>query len=448
VVQAAIALVLVVSAGASASAAQIVFTRVNIVSMADDRVSAPQDVLIEAGRIVRIAPSGERGWAPDATVIEGQGRYLMPGIAEMHAHVPGPDQKPYAHDVLRLLVAHGVTTIRGMLGHPWHLELREQLAAGEVLGPRLFTAGPSLNGRSVPDVATAQRMVREQKTAGYDFLKLHPGLGLEVFDAIAASAREYEIPFEGHVSDDVGLRHALSSGQRAIDHLDGYVQALSDPACMQPREGGFFGIGFTECIDEAAIPALIDRTRRAGAAIVPTEILLERWARPPQAAELRKWSSVRYVAPATLDRWLTARKEFLDAPWSGASDRFVAVRRRLIHDLDAAGVLVLLGSDAPQIMNVPGDSALSELDLYVQAGLSPYRALRTATTGPAHYFDAGDQFGRVAEGLEADLLLLAANPLENVSALRRLDGVMLRGRWLSRAELDGLLDAVAARARD
>lgn len=426
----------------------VLFRNVNVVTMTAPRVERGRDVLVRDGRIERIARSGRIADPPGTRVIAGTGRFLVPGLAEMHAHVPGPKQRQYAEDVLLLYVAHGVTTIRGMLGDPWHLELRGQIERGEVLGPRLYTAGPSFNGKSAPDVATAVAMVREQKAAGYDFLKLHPGLTREVFAAIAATAREVGIPFEGHVSADVGVARALAAGQRAIDHLDGYIEAIADPKCLEgPVAAGFFGIGLVHCAQDERIPEVAARTKAAGTWIVPTQILLEQWARAPDEQALRARAAVRYMPHEVVSQWLKARESFIGMQALSAerAERFIAVRRALIREMHRQGVPIALGSDAPQVFNVPGDSALEELRVYAEAGLGPYEALRTGTVRPAEFFGAADRFGTVREGLEADLLLLEADPLESAGAVRRLAGVMLRGRWLPRSELDARLQALAAR---
>jgi imidazolonepropionase-like amidohydrolase len=446
------------AAPSPAAPAPLVFRRVSVVPMTSERVDADRDVLVVDGRIARIAPGGTIRAPRGATTIDGRGRWLMPGLAEMHAHVPAPPANGdaaaaakahrYADDVLLLYVAHGITTIRGMLGHPWHLQLRADLARGAVLGPRLYTAGPSLNGSSTPDVATAVQRVREQRAAGYDFLKLHPGLKRDVFDAIATTARELAIPIEGHVSEDVGVEHALDARQRAIDHFDGYVQALVDPACPKgPTSAGFFGIGLVQCVDETRMPALVRRTRDAGTWMAPTQALLEQWALPPSPAELRANPAVRYVPPDVLDQWERARTGMLSLQGVDArrARRFVEVRRTLLREMHHAGVPILLASDAPQVFNVPGDSAHLELELYVAAGLTPYEALRSGTVNAARYFGALDRRGTVEPGRDADLLLLAANPLDDVRATRRIEGVAIGGRWLARAELDARLEALAVR---
>lgn len=426
----------------------VMFQNTTVITMTEAGVLESQDVLVSGGRIARVVPSGTVAAPQGATIVDASGRFLMPGLAEMHAHVPGPAQAQYAEDVLLLYVAHGITTMRGMLGHPWHLELRRRIAEREVIGPRLFTAGPSLNGTSVPDVDTAVREVRAQHAAGYDFLKLHPGLSRPVFDAIATTANGVGISFSGHVSDEVGVLHALAARQRAIDHLDGYMQLLADPRCLDgPVAPGFFGVGLTDCADADRIPAVVKATLAAGTWMAPTQVLLEQWALPPTDAELKARPALRYLPAGTLEGWRAARTRFLgmQALSETQARRFIELRRRLISEMHRAGVPILLASDAPQVFNIPGDSALAELAIYGQCGMTPLEALATGSVNPARFFGAEGVFGSVREGLEADLVLLAADPLADLGNTRRIEGVMLRGRWLDRAALDALLGRIEAR---
>jgi hypothetical protein len=431
----------------AATPAPVLFRDVNVVGMTDTRVEKHRDVLVSNGTISKIGAAGSITLPPGAVSVDGKGRYLMPGLAEMHAHLPPRAQEQNAQDVLLLYLAHGVTTIRGMLGDAWHLELRKQLERQEVLGPRLYTAGPSFNGNSVPTIERAQAQVREQAAAGYDFLKMHPGIKRDVFDAIVASARSANITFQGHVSEDVGVMHALEMKQRAIDHLDGYVQGIVDPACIKgPTAQGIFGTGVVHCADVKRIPVLVQQTKAAGTWMVPTQILLEQWALPPSKEALLARPALRYMPAGTGERWMEGLRNFIGAP--GLSQdrgrKYVAVTRALIREMHAQGVPILLGSDAPQVFNVPGDSALEELAVYAQIGLTPFEALKTATVNPARFFNAG-KFGRVRAGLEADLILLEANPLDDVRATRKLAGVMARGRWVPRTELDEKLEAMRKR---
>ncbi len=436
------------AASAQKATAPVLFRDVNVVSMTSATADAHRDVLVNKGVIAKIGAAGSITAPSDTVVVQGGGRYLMPGLAEMHAHVPPRAREQDARDILLLYVAHGITTIRGMLGEPWHLELRSQLDRHEVLGPRLYTAGPSLNGESTPTVERAQTMVREQAAAGYDFLKLHPGLKRNVFDAIVATSRESKITFQGHVSEDVGVVHALEARQRAIDHLDGYVQAIADPACARSvATPAIFGMGLAQCVDMKRIPDLVRQTKAAGTWMAPTQVLLEQWAVPPTREALQSRPAMRYVPADMIDRWFASMSNIAGParPSADRGKRYVEATRALLREMHAQGVPIIVGSDAPQIFNVPGDSALAELEVYAQIGLSPLEVLRTATTNPARFFNASGRFGTVREGLDADLILVDANPLEDVRSLRKLAGVMVRGEWLSRKDLDAKLNELAAR---
>jgi cytosine/adenosine deaminase-related metal-dependent hydrolase len=366
----------------------------------------------------------------------------------MHAHLPiNPNQRAQALDLLALFVANGVTNIRSMLGDPWHLTLRQELASGKVIGPRLFAGAPSLNGSSAPDVETGTRLAREYAAAGYDFLKLHPGLTREVFDAIARVAHETGMPFAGHVSDAVGIEHALDSGYAAVDHLDGYLNALADEDCRRQHAAGFFAIGLVDCLDAVRIPALVKRTRSAGTWNVLTQSFLEGFAFPPASIDaLRARPAMKYLPPSTAGDWIAARARFLGAqsPSKAQFKRFIDLRRQLIRALYEAGAPLLAGSDSPQIFNVPGFAAHDELEALVAAGLPPRAALEASTVNVARHFKRQGEFGAIVAGQSADLVLLEANPLERIGNTRRIAGVMLRGRWLDRAELDEMLAAVAA----
>ena len=212
------------SATRSAAPGTIAFVDVTVLPMDRERVLTGQTVLVRDGRITALGPSGSVRVPPDAQRIDGKGKYLMPGLAEMHAHVLGPQQpQELNRDLMFLYVANGVTTIRAMLGAPNQLVLRDQLKKGEVLGPQMFVAAPSLNGNTAPNPDTAMKLVRAHKAAGYDLLKLHPGLSRATYDSIVSVARSVGITFGGHVSQQVGIDRTLEVRQSTVDHLDGYI---------------------------------------------------------------------------------------------------------------------------------------------------------------------------------------------------------------------------------
>lgn len=411
---------------------------VTVVDLERDRQFAPRWVVVRDGRIAAIHT--EAPTIADAVQVDGTGRFLVPGLAEMHAHLPSPGQgKAYRDRVLFLYLAAGVTTVRGMLGDRAHLDWREQVASYDLLGPRIYTSGPSFNGGSVRSARQAAKMVRAQHAAGYDFLKLHPGLELEEFEAIAATANEVGIPFAGHVSAPVGLERALAARQATIDHLDAYMQALVPVgSAYADRDVGFFGYGIATLADAELIPRLAGRTAQAGVWNVPTQTLIENVLLPPDADALAARPEMAWMPAATVADWHARKREAAASPDydPAQAERFVRLRRALIRALHQAGAGLLLGSDAPQIFNVPGFAAHRELAALVAAGLTPREALLTGTRNPAVFFGAEDTFGRIEVGLEADLILLRADPRDDIAAIGAIEGVVARGRWLSRAAID------------
>lgn len=425
---------------APALAERWVLTGVHVVPMDRERVLQNRDVLVAGRRIEAVAPAGTLALDDGVRRVDGGGGWLMPGLYEMHAHVPGDADS--TDRVLTLFLVNGVTTVRGMLGAPQHLALREALAEGRRLGPRLITSGPSFNGRSVTSPAQAAQRVREQAAAGYDFLKIHPGLTREQFDALVEAARDADIPFAGHVSAEVGLARALEAGQDSIDHLDAYFPALvADGADLTGREPGFFGMALADVIDEDKIAPLARRTAAAGVWNVPTQTLIENLASTVPGATMAAQPAMRYMPAATVARWQEVKDSVLNGPDYDADKAALGVRlrRALILALHEAGAGLLLGSDAPQIFNVPGFATHEELALMVASGLTPYEALATGTVNPARYFGEDGKRGRIAPGYAADLVLLGANPLEDIANVTRIEGVVRQGRWLSRERLDTML---------
>jgi imidazolonepropionase-like amidohydrolase len=390
---------------------------------------------------------------PDGAVrVDGKGKFLLPGLAEMHAHIPGGQASDEVVErTLFLYVAGGITTVRGMLGHPRHLELRARAERGRLLSPTIYAAGPSFNGASIPDAATATKAVLAQKEAGYDLLKIHPGLSREAFDTLAAVAKRVGIPFAGHVPEEVGIARALEARYATIEHLDGYVEGIvREGAPVSAAQSAFFGLNLGAHLDESKLPALVAATRRAGVWNVPTQVLLENLVIGGTSGELARRPEMRYVGPQALAQWAEVKDGILAETGSTpeSARRTIEVRRRLIKALHDAGAGLLLGSDAPQIYNVPGFSTHRELESLVAAGLTPYQALETGTRNIARYFGTLRETGTVEEGKRADLILLEANPLTDIRNTTRRAGVMVRGRWLPLAEIERRLAEVEHAVRN
>ena len=406
-----------------------------------------QTVVVDGRRIVASEPTADVAVTDGVRLVEAEGQYLMPGLAEMHGHLLGRPLLPAdIQNLLFLYVANGVTTVRGMQGDRSHFRLRDQIARGETIGPRLFRSSPSLNGAHVTSPKVGAQLTREYEQRGYDLVKMPEGLSLESFDAVADMAREVGIPFGGHVPDEVGLLRALEAGQVSIDHLDNYIQALV-PEDLRPAESvGLFGVGeLLPFVDEGRLPELVEATRTAGAWVVPTMVLWETaffgaWS----SAELRgERPELRFVPPELVIEWSQAIDGRLAGTDRVANRGIRELRRTILRALVDGGVRILLGTDSPQIFSVPGFSLHHEMALWVENGMTPYEVLETGTRRVAEYYDATDDFGSVEVGLRADLLLLTANPIENIDNVAKRAGVMLNGRWFPETHIQQRLAEMA-----
>jgi imidazolonepropionase-like amidohydrolase len=404
------------------------FVDVNVLPMDSDGVLEKQTVVVRDGRIAEMGPSGKVKVPKDGTAVDGRGKYLMPGIAEMHGHLPpwgGAEvDAKVAADQMFLFVANGVSVVRGMQGHESQLALRQRIEKGEIAGPTLILGSPALNGRAAPDPETGARLAREYKAAGFDLLKILEGLSVETYDAVVAEAKKSGMPFAGHVPNPVGLHHCLDAKQTTIDHLDGYVEALED--------------------DESKIPALVEATRKAGTAVVPTQALWQIFNGTDTPEALAQRPENKYVPASMSAGWAEARKRALANLDAKKGARVIALRDKVLKALADGGVLLLMGSDAPQQYSVPGFSLHREMKAMAGAGLSPYTILRSGTYNIALHLGGLETFGTVAVGRRADLILLEADPRKDIAHMERRAGVMMRGEWLPEAEIQKRLEAIAA----
>ncbi len=433
----------------------IVIENVHVVDVRQGDILSDQRVIVDSGKIVDITdtdPNRSVTWGEGVEIIDAAGDYITPGLAEMHAHIPSPNEgEEWIDDVLFLYLSNGVTTIRGMLGHPRHLELREAARENSILSPRIYTSSTSFNGNSVPDVEAGRQKVIESSEAGYDFLKFHPGIKLDVHDEIIRTANEVGIPYAGHVSTDVGIRHALESNYASVDHVDGFLEGLVPASAgVKPDENGFFGYNFTDQADTANIPELVRMSKTHEVWVVPTQALFERWFSNIPAEDLASEPEMKYMPVSTINNWVERKNQMTTAPGFDEEkwERFNDIRRQMIYQLQHEGHGLLLGSDAPQVFNVPGFSIHHEMQYMLEAGLTPLEILQTGTIHPAQYFDQEGEFGEIITGASADFILTADNPLENLKHLEQPKGVMVRGKWLSREAIDQKLADLAERNKN
>jgi imidazolonepropionase-like amidohydrolase len=271
---------------------------------------------------------------------------------------------------------------------------------------------------------------------GYDFLKLHPGLTLNNFNAVVKAANEVGITYGGHVSSGVGIWRAIDANYSTIDHLDGFIEGMVPGIeAMTPEQIGFFALFVGKKADLTQIPKLIEGLREHKVWVVPTQCLAERWIAADKSPEqLRAAPEMKYMDVRTLDSWTDNKRRQMAMPGYHAEEveKYIELRRKLIKACNDGGVGLLLGSDAPQVFNVPGFSIHHELRYLVDAGLTPYEALKTGTVNVAAFYNLSQTSGTIRVGNVSDLVLLNANPLKDISASSSIEGVMVANKWLSK----------------
>lgn len=427
------------------------FVGVTVLPMDREGTLSDRTVLVENGVITGVGPSDEVEVAEGATIIDGSGRYLMPGLAEMHAHVPPGADPPRdeVEDILFLYLANGITTIRGMLGSDYQLPLSAEIEASDVLGPTFYVGAPSINGSSAPSPAAAETLVRRHAEAGYHLQKIHPGVSRETWDHMVSVADAVGLTFGGHVPADVGLEHALVTGMSTVDHLDGYVQAVaSDDVQEQINAGDIDLEGLVRGVDQERIDEMVALTLEHDAHVVPTMYLWENLYSGADPDAFLSLPEMRYVSQAQRDAW---RNQGSGGPQGSpeALRAFFDLRNRILEALADAGAGILMGTDSPQLYNVPGFALHREIAKMEEAGMTPHQILVSGTEAVGRYVQdhlgLDGSFGTVAPGQRADLLLLESNPLDDLDNLTQRAGVMVRGRWIPEAEIQAGLEAIAAK---
>jgi imidazolonepropionase-like amidohydrolase len=424
----------------------IAFEGVSVIPMDTERVVGGQTVVVDGDRISWIGPEAEAQLPAGAQRVAGRGKYLMPGLADMHCH-------PYAQDDLLLLVTHGVTTIRNLQGMPRHVLWRRRIEAGELLGPTIFVSGPIVDGRPPRSNGNLSIVTREEaiaavehtKRGGYDCVKVYDQLSPEAYGWIVEAARERNLPVDGHIPFRVGLHGALAAGQRTIEHLYGYPQALQPESRRgaAPRDLGQLRSALFDMAQHAElerIPELAEATRAAGTWNCATLVVRTRWC--ADKAALAALPELRYLSPPEAAEAHYFFQHYPTEPGRFAVPEFNAAVLRGLH---AAGCGILVGTDAGVPGMVYGPSAHEELRNFVDAGLPPFDTLRAATSAAAEFVGQAGEWGAVRIGARADLLLLDGNPLADITNTTRRSGVMVRGRWLPQSEIDQLLDDLAER---
>ena len=417
----------------------VAFVHVDVVPMDSERIVRDLTVVVINGRIAAMGPAGAVVIPREAQEVDGRGKFLIPGLVDMHVHLRNYSSPDMAA-LLQLYVANGVTTVLNLSGTPRHLGMRDSVARGLLFGPTIYTSGPFISPTtgSSPTPEEVERAVIDQKRAGYDVIKIHGDFTREAYHRLFQVARREGRIVIGHAPRNLGPEVMIEERQDAVAHAEEYIydkNSHSRPVAEL----------------DSMLPSLARGTARAGTWLVPNLTAfdnIEKQVRDINAIMARP--EMKYLPPAIREGWgpatnpyvLRLKKEKVDE--IRALYGFVERLTKAFHD---AGVPLLAGTDAMNPADVPGFSLHDERRDLVAAGLTPYHALQAATSNPARFLRRARTFGTVAVGQRADLVLLDANPLEDITNAARRAGVMLRGRWLPQAELQGRLDSLVTSYR-
>ena len=409
--------------------APVAFVNVHVIPMTRDTVLANQTVVIRNGRIESIGPASAARVPSNAERVEGGGHsWLIPGLADMHVHM-------FDRGELLMYLANGITTVLNLHGIPRHLAWRDSIQKQQLLGPRIFTSGPILDG-DPPTRATntvlrsredAERAVAEQKAAGFDLIKIYDNVPRDLYEDLARAARNARLPMVGHVPTPVGLAGLLEvREQTGIEHVEELLPFLR----------GLDSTGLHQ-----AARALADR----GVWVTPTmTVFLSALEQANDWSAVQAQPEMRFMSEETAETWgwePTGQGRNGNSRAREGFGRSVAFfEQQMIPALHRAGVRLLAGSDAPIPAIIPGYSLINELKSFVRSGLTPYEALVTATRNAALFFNRAGQFGTVEPGASADLVLLSADPLRDIGNLERRMGVMRQGTWHSQEDLNSRME--------
>jgi len=448
----------------------IAFTHVTVIDATGAPAQVDMTIVVSGGRIAEIGKSARIHPPRDSQIIDASGKFLIPGLWDMHQHWGYTDYLP-------LFLANGVTGMRIMWGTPIHREWRKRSASGELLAPHLVIASQPIDGPkpfwpgsiSVSNETEARQTVDEAKQSGADFVKVYSFLPREEYFAIVDEAKKQGIPVAGHVPKSVTPEEASRAGQRSFEHLLGVL-----PACTS-RSEEFFQAAQADLADDLAGPHPSFWGNHSKAL---RQAELDSYS-PPKAAELfaifkqnGTWQvptltvlrsvaytddltftsdpRLRYMPPGLRRQWQPETAKYLYGPRS--PEDFAFAKKEFVKDLEVvgamqkAGVGILAGTDTANPYCMPGFSLHDELGLMVKAGLTPMQALQTATLNPARFLGTEKDYGTIEKGKVADLILLDANPLDDISNTTKINSVVYGGTLFARSDLDHMLADVEAKA--
>lgn len=407
----------------------VVFKDVNVITMCNDSILMGYSVLIKGSKIVDIGIFEEMDIPKAVQLIDGKEQYLIPGLGDMHVHLTDVDDR-------LLYIANGVTLIRNMAGFPYHLKLREDINKKHLIGPEIYTTGPLIEEFNpkwpkativINDKEKVFDSLSQMKNDGYDAIKVYDCLTKEVYYEILRVANKLEMPVVGHVPISLDIKDVLLSGQTSIEHLDGYERYYSNEQIIADMVKSGFGFG-SHFSDE---PIILE-TVKSGIWNCPTLSVFKNYENlnylkknPPK--------EIKYVNPNTVRNWNTNHHQ---------KNMGLANNMKLLNTLTNNNANIVSGTDASVLYTIPGFSLHEELLIMQEAGLTPYQILLSATRNCAEMLEYESRLGTIEKEKDADLVLLKNNPLENIKNTKSIVGVMTKGSWYSKEDLDSMLKKV------
>jgi hypothetical protein len=427
----AAAWILIATVSVTPQTQSLAITHVNVVDVAAGRIVPNATVTISGSTITSVTPDGAP--AAQARVVDGRGKFLIPGLWDMHAHMEAAGE-PW----LPLYVANGVTGIRDMGSQvDVILKMRDATASGRVLGPRIFAAGPILDDAPadwpfrmrVKTADDGRAAVRLLKGRGVDLIKVHNFTPRDVYFAIADEARRQSLPVAGHVPLKITTDEAIEAGQNDIEHL-------SESQLWMRCSGG-------DTYQPEPCRPMWEKLARRGIWQTPTLLAMSEISTIGTSASSIGADQVAYATPSIRKVWGAIQDMFTSPELIRVLKQRAEIAVAVTNDMAKAGVGLLAGCDSM----VAGFCVHDEIALMVRGGMTPLAALQTATINPARYFGLSNSAGAIESGHRADLVLLDANPLADITSVRRIRGVVVAGRFLDRKELDALLAQAKNAAR-
>jgi Amidohydrolase family len=444
----------------------LVLTHVNVIDTRHGLTLPDMTVVIKNARIQAVAKLGLISASHHTHVINATGKYLIPGLWDMHVHSTGLGKPWDPRVILPLYVANGITGIRDMGGDPNLLVARRrQIEAGELLGPHMVIAGPFLNGGKtdsetigVNTPEEARQAVDSLKAKGMDFIKILSNLTPAVYWAIADEAKIQHLRFVGHIPPAISPAEAAEMGQASVEHLTGVLLAASSKEeelrprmldAIDKKDGETYAALESQALDTYSPPKaweLFGKFVDNCAWQVPTLVWDVADASAGNPAAMND-PHLKYVPASVVKDWQPSHLDDAAQKQLALARRITEKYMDIVRTMRHAGVLFLAGSDSPDPYDIPGFSLHDELDLLVKAGFSTTEALQSATFNPALFLAKLDRYGVVEDGHAADLVLLEANPLREIGNTRKISAVIVAGKYFGRAELDKMLERAEAIAK-